>query len=95
MRKIIFGAVIGATAMYFLDPRQGADRRKLLTGLWAERKDTVLEAARTTAGAVSGVSQGVSGVVSDRLTDVQPSDESSTNGSPVESGSSEKKGSQA
>ncbi|HEV3233728.1 MAG TPA: hypothetical protein VG329_04185 [Candidatus Dormibacteraeota bacterium] len=63
MRKIIFGAVLGAVAMYLLDPERGAERRLVVTNLWSERKDTVLEAARTTAGAVSSVSQGVGGVV--------------------------------
>ena len=63
MRKILFGAVLGAIAMYLLDPERGAERRLVVTNLWSERKDTVLEAARTTAGAVSSVSQGVGGVV--------------------------------
>jgi hypothetical protein len=80
MRKIFFGAILGAAAMYFLDPGHGAERRQMLTGLWSERKETVLEAARTTAGAVSAVTQGVG----DRLNPVVPAGDSG-NGSPVPS----------
>jgi gas vesicle protein len=79
MRKLFFGAILGAVAMYFLDPKQGGERRQLISGLWASRKDTVLEAARTTAGAVSGVSQELGSRVGDAL----PGGGDSGNGNPV------------
>jgi hypothetical protein len=85
MRKILFGAVLGAILMYFCDPQRGAERRELITGLWGERKDTVLEAARTTAEAVSGASQQVQTVIGDRLAEVNAGGDSGTNGAPVSS----------
>jgi gas vesicle protein len=82
MRKLFFGAIVGAVAMYFLDPERGGERRQLLSGLWSSRRETVLEAARTTAGAVSGVSQGIGS----RVGDVLPLGSDTGNGQPVESG---------
>lgn len=93
MRKILFGAVLGAVLVYFLDPERGAERRELISGLWGERKDTVLEAARTTAGAVSGASQQVQSVIGDRLAEVTAGDEVATNGAPAASATT-RKGSQ-
>ena len=63
MKKILFGAVIGALAMYFLDPVGGPDRRRKLSGDWAGQKDTVLEAARSTAATATSVSQSVGEIV--------------------------------
>lgn len=84
MRKILFGAILGALAMYFLDPGQGADRRRMLTGMWRENKDSVLEAARTTAGTVSSVGQDVGTVVGERLNDLRPGgSDAAINGSPA------------
>ncbi|MDP9325598.1 MAG: hypothetical protein M3O87_03575 [Candidatus Dormibacteraeota bacterium] len=82
MRKILFGAVLGAVAMYLLDPERGAERRMVVTNLWSERKDTVLEAARTTAGAVSSASQGVAGVVGVGTGSASGDGDGSTNGTP-------------
>jgi gas vesicle protein len=65
MRKLLFGIVIGAAAMYLLDPEHGAERRARAAGGWREQKDTVLEAARSTASVVSGVGQEVGGRVSE------------------------------
>ncbi len=86
VKKILFGAVIGALAMYFLDPVGGADRRRKLSGDWAGQKDTVLEAARTTAAAATSVSQSVGGIVGGKVAERQGDSEStqgdseSTNG---------------
>jgi hypothetical protein len=63
VKKILFGAVIGAVIMYFLDPVGGADRRRKLSGDWAGQKDTVLEAARSSAAAAAGLSQNVGAIV--------------------------------
>jgi gas vesicle protein len=86
MKKILFGAILGAVAMYFLDPERGENRRQTITGLWHERKDTVLDAARTTAGAVSGISNEVSGVVGGGLERGRAQEGAATNGSPLGSG---------
>jgi hypothetical protein len=79
MRKLFWGAILGAAAMYFLDPERGGERRQMISGLWSDQKETVLEAARTTAGAVSRVSS--------KVGDVLPIGEAPTNGSPVASSS--------
>ena len=63
MKKILFGALIAAAAIFYLDPEQGELRRNQLTRLWAARKDTVLEAARATSSTVAGVSHDVSDLV--------------------------------
>jgi gas vesicle protein len=65
MRKVMFGILVGAAAAYLLDPEHGAERRARLMSGWQEQKDTVLEAARSTAGAVSTVGQEVGGRVSE------------------------------
>jgi gas vesicle protein len=84
MRKILFGAILGALAMYFLDPGNGGERRQMLSGLWREQKDTVLDAARTTASTVSSVSQDVGTVVGEKLNDIRPGgSEGASNGSPA------------
>jgi hypothetical protein len=92
MKKILFGAILGAAAMYFLDPEGGESRRQMVTGLWHERKDTVLEAARTTAGAVSGIPDEVGGVVGERLDRVRAQDDVASNGSPLGSAASSEGG---
>src|SRR5258708_23397741 len=63
MKKILFGALIAALAIYYLDPEQGERRRNQLAQLWATRKDTVLDAARATSSTVAGVSHDVSDLV--------------------------------
>jgi hypothetical protein len=65
VKKILFGILLGAAAMYYLDPDAGPDRRRKLSGSWADQKDTVLDAARSTASTVTSVSQGVGARVSD------------------------------
>ncbi|HXO67249.1 MAG TPA: YtxH domain-containing protein [Candidatus Dormibacteraeota bacterium] len=74
MKKILFGVLLGAAAMYYLDPVAGPDRRRKLSGSWADQKDTVLDAARTTASTVTSVSQGIGARVS------EPGSEAQTNG---------------
>ena len=93
MRRILFGAILGAAAMYFLDPERGGDRRLMIEGLWREQKDTVLEAARTTASAVSTASSEVSEVVGSGLGNLRPGTETSGNGAPVGARGSASKGS--
>jgi hypothetical protein len=71
VKKILFGVLLGAAAMYYLDPVAGPDRRRKLSGGWAEQKDTVLDAARSTASTVTSVSQEVGARVSDLGGDAQ------------------------
>ena len=78
MKKVLFGAALGAVIMYFLDPVGGADRRRKLSGDWASQKDTVLEAARNTAATATSVSQTVGDIVGSR--DAEPGEGESTNG---------------
>jgi hypothetical protein len=73
VKKILFGVLLGAAAMYYLDPVAGPDRRRKLSGSWADQKDTVLDAARTTASTVTSVSQGVGAKVSDLGAEAQTS----------------------
>ncbi|MEA2646637.1 MAG: hypothetical protein QOE92_1720 [Chloroflexota bacterium] len=83
MRKILFGAILGALVMFFLDPEHGGERRQMLNGVWRERKDTVLDAARSTAETVTAVSQDVGTVVGGKLNDLRPgTSEAGTNGNP-------------
>jgi hypothetical protein len=63
--------IIGGAAVYFLDPDHGAERRSWLTGRWEERKDTVLEVARSTASTVSSVGQEVGQAVGDKVSDLR------------------------
>jgi hypothetical protein len=65
VKKILFGILLGASAMYYLDPVAGPDRRRQISGRWTDQKDTVLEAARSTASTVTSVSQDVGSRVSD------------------------------
>ena len=67
MKKLLFGAAIGAAIMYFLDPVGGPDRRRKLSGDWAGQKDTVLEAARSTAATATSVSQNVGEIVGGKV----------------------------
>jgi hypothetical protein len=71
VKKILFGVILGACAMYYLDPIAGPGRRRKLSGGWADQKDNVLEAARSTASTVTSVSQGVGGRVSDLVSEPQ------------------------
>jgi gas vesicle protein len=86
MRRILFGAIVGAIAMYFLDPGHGEERRNMLTGRWSERNETVLEAARTTAAAVTSASQ-TAPSAAERLDQIEPSKGKPSNGGRVRSGS--------
>jgi hypothetical protein len=79
VKKLLFGAVIGAVIMYFLDPVGGADRRRKLSGDWTGQKDTVLEAARNTAAAATSMSHSVSDVVGSKAGGAR-GDGESTNG---------------
>jgi gas vesicle protein len=67
MKKILFGAILAAAAFYYFHPEAGAERRKRLSEMWGSRKDTVLEAARHTSSAVTGVSQDVGGLVGTKI----------------------------
>ena len=80
MRKLLLGMIIGGAAVYFLDPENGGERRARLSGMWRERKDTVLEAARTTASTVTSVRQEVGGKVSDLRAKVDSKPEKAENG---------------
>jgi len=67
MKKILFGALIAALAIYYLDPEQGERRRRRVTQLWDARKDTVLEVARATSSTVAGVSHDVTDLVGSKV----------------------------
>ncbi len=67
MKKILFGAILAAAALYYLHPEAGAERRKRLSGLWGSRKDSVLEAARNPSSVVAGVSQDVGDLVGTKI----------------------------
>ncbi|MHB8507767.1 MAG: hypothetical protein ACYDGR_03860 [Candidatus Dormibacteria bacterium] len=71
MKRMIMGAAIGAAAMYLLDPEHGSQRRAHLTGAWRAQKGTVLEAARSTAGTVSSVSQGMGAMVGEKVSEIR------------------------
>ena len=91
MRRIVFGAILGATAMYFMDPGHGEARRNKVLGRAAERKETVLEAARSTAAAVSGATKAAAPATDERLDAVLPSKGKSSNGGPVQPGAAGQK----
>jgi hypothetical protein len=79
MKKILFGAILAAGAFYYFHPEQGAARRERLSNLWGSRKDTVLEAARTTSSVVAGVSQDVGDLVGSKIGELR-TDGETTNG---------------
>jgi hypothetical protein len=82
MRKLLLGAIIGGALVYFFDGDNGGQRRRQAAGLWQARKDTVLDAARTTAGAVSAVSH----EVGDLVAEIRPTGAGVSNGAAVGEG---------
>jgi len=79
MKKILFGAILGAAAFYYLHPEKGPDRRARLSGLYGSRKATVLEAARNTTSVVAGVSQEVGEVVGTTIAGLRAEGDNSGN----------------
>ncbi len=71
MKKIIFGALLAVAGFYYFHPEKGAERRNKLSGLWGARKDTVLDAARTTSSVVAGVSQDVGDLVGTKIAGIR------------------------
>ena len=69
MRKLLFGAIIGALAVYLLDPERGSERRARFTQRWGQQKDSVLDVARQAGGIVGSASQGVTELVGQRAGD--------------------------
>jgi hypothetical protein len=43
MDRITIGAALGGTAVYFLDPQRGEDRRRRVQSFWRENRDTAFE----------------------------------------------------
>jgi gas vesicle protein len=76
VKKILFGAAIGAVIMYLLDPVGGTERRRKLSGDWAGQKETVLEAARNTAATATTVSQTVGDIVGNKVAELRSEGES-------------------
>lgn len=75
--RTLLGAVIGGAAVYFFDPRSGAERRARLRSWWGERREPILETARQTTSAaqesVSQLSDQATAKVSELRTKVQRS----------------------
>jgi gas vesicle protein len=71
VKKILFGGILAAAAFYYLHPEAGAERRKRLSSLWGSRKDTVLEAARSTSSVVAEVSQEVGDRVGTKIAGIR------------------------
>jgi len=63
VRKLFFGAVLGALLMYLFDAQNGAERRGRLSRMWSEQRDSVLDLARTAGGAAGSLGQGVTELV--------------------------------
>jgi hypothetical protein len=70
VKKILFGGILAAAAFYYFHPEAGAARRERLSSLWS-RKDTVLEAARSTSSVVAGVSQEVGDRVGTKIAGIR------------------------
>jgi hypothetical protein len=70
MRKLILGLIVGGTAVYFLDPEKGAERRNRLIGMVnkQEAPSTVLEESRGSASIPGEVKR----VVGDDATAIKP-----------------------
>ena len=79
MRKLFLAALIGGAIVYFFDREHGPGRRSQAATMWKSQKGTVLEAARTTAGAVSSVSH----EVGDRVADLRGTSSDVPNGTAV------------
>jgi gas vesicle protein len=47
--RMLFGAVVGGTLVYLLDPEHGAQRRERLRGWWEQNREPVLNTAATAA----------------------------------------------
>jgi gas vesicle protein len=46
---MLFGAVVGGTLVYLLDPQNGAQRRERLLGWWEQNREPVLNTAASAA----------------------------------------------
>ncbi len=57
------GLIVGAGAMYFLDPDSGSQRRQQALHLWAENKDDVYQTAQKAASQVQEASGQAAAVV--------------------------------
>lgn len=46
--KMLMGAVLGGTLVYFLDPQNGEQRRQRLLAWWEQNREPVMHTAQTT-----------------------------------------------
>lgn len=50
--RMLFGAVIGGTLVYFLDPQHGARRRERVRDWWEQNREPVMNTASSAASTV-------------------------------------------
>ncbi len=80
--RMLFGAVVGGSLVYFLDPQQGARRRARVRAWWEQNREPVMSTAASAAStAQSKVSETsarvgekvseVGGIVNEKVTELQ------------------------
>jgi gas vesicle protein len=88
--RTLLGAAIGGAAVYFFDPRSGAERRARLRSWWGQNQQPILDTARQTTSAaqesVSQLGEQASARVGDLKNRVQGSGSSSASSSPSPAG---------
>lgn len=64
--RLLTGAIIGGAAVWFLDPKQGAERRARLRGWWDENQGPVRQAVGSATTAAEARMNDASVTIRDR-----------------------------
>ena len=64
--RLLTGAMIGGAAVWFLDPKQGAERRARLRGWWEQNRGPVRQAVDTATTAAEARVNEASVIIRDR-----------------------------
>jgi gas vesicle protein len=68
--KMLLGAVIGGTLVYFLDPQNGARRRERVREWWEQNREPVMDSATSAASTVQAKASDASAKVNAKVTEL-------------------------